>query len=266
MPDSDDNDSASSVSDCSYDDDDSELDDIFYDLCRRDNADASATFAAGPDGQWTHVARSNRSSKMGEGLSQRVLPNDTFNLEYNYADSILLPKARAEVKHSLSALRHKLRLRPDDGFDAVEAFAGAMPELFLRKLFEWLKAGQGNTREPLVSFADIIEFIRCDVILRIYGVASPELTTFGVTADQFKRYKRVRAAMKAADMPAAKRHASAVARSNAVPSAGPAAETFDPIMEEVIGAINNEWAKNFFVLKQKNQLRRSLTVARAKDP
>ncbi|KAK1733201.1 hypothetical protein QTG54_016058 [Skeletonema marinoi] len=125
-----------------------------------------------------------------------------------------------------------------------------MPEAFLRKLFEWLKAGQADSQDKLVSFVDIIEFIRCDVILRIYGVASSDLTSFGVTADQFKRYKRVHAAMKAADMPASKRHANEVARTNnddLVP-AGPAAETFDPIMEEVIEAINNEWAKNFFVL------------------
>eukprot|EP00984_Skeletonema_dohrnii_P012472 scaffold5064_cov67-Skeletonema_dohrnii-CCMP3373.AAC.2 len=47
-------------------------------------------------------------------------------------------------------------------------------------------------------------------------------------------------------MPAAKRHAAAVAK-NGLAAAGPAADSFDPIMEEVIDAINNEWAMNFFV-------------------
>ncbi len=55
--------------------------------------------------------------------------------------------------------------------------------------------------------------------------------------------------MKAADMPAAKRHAQKVKRSkkNDPTFAGPAAETFDPITKEVVTAINLEWAKNFLV-------------------
>ena len=143
----------------------------------------SAAYAAGPGEQWTHITHSNRSAKMFDGLSKRVLPSSNFDLEYNYVDSILIPKTKAETKHSLKALRNKLRLQPDHRIDEVEAFAGAMPEAFLRKLFEWLKAGQADSQDKLVSFVDIIEFIRCDVILRIYGVASSDLTTsFGVTA------------------------------------------------------------------------------------
>jgi hypothetical protein len=89
-----------------------------------------------------------------------------------------------------------------------------MPEAFIRKLFDWLRVGQDNPGETLVSFVDIIEFIRCDVVLRVYGVSSSELTTYGISADQLKRYKRVLDAMKAANMPAAQRHALVVSRSN----------------------------------------------------
>ena len=245
MPNSDDDSSLSSVSggSCDYESD------SFDDLCRRDDAEASAVYAAGPNEQWTHITHSNRSANMFDGLSNRVFPGNEINLEYNYADSILLPKSKAEVKHSLKSLRSKLKLPSHHKIDAVEAFAGAMPEEFLSKLFEWLKAGQAASQDKLVSFVDIIEFIRCEIILRIFGVSSSELTKLGVTEDQFKRYKRVHAAMKAADMPAAKRHAVTVANKsdNDLVTAGPAPNTFDPIMQEVLDAMNNEWAKNFFV-------------------
>jgi hypothetical protein len=102
MPNSDDSDS-SSLSDHSCGNE-SDLDDIFHDLCRRDDADASAAYAAGPEEPWTFITHSNHSAKMFEGLSKRDLPSNNFELKYNFADSILLPKAKAEVKHSLTAV------------------------------------------------------------------------------------------------------------------------------------------------------------------
>jgi hypothetical protein len=104
--------------------------------------DIFENIAAGPDDQWTHIAHSSRGSEMYDGLSKRSLPSDEFNLHYNYADEILLAMAKEEVKHLLSAIRQKLRLHPEAKIDAVAAFAGAMPEEFLLKLFQWLKAGQ----------------------------------------------------------------------------------------------------------------------------
>jgi len=245
MIDSDDDSHSSSQADRSYDYA-SDLDDlVFDDLFQLDDAE--------PDGNWTYVAHSSRGGEIYEGLSKRIVSSDDFKLEYNYADQILLPMAKTEVKHSLSAIRQKLNLTDDTKIDPVAAFAGAMPEAFILKLFEWLKAGQDATQNnaaqhELVSFVDLIE-IRCDIVLRVYGAYASELATYGITHEQLKRYKRVHKAMKAADMPAAKRHAQKVKRSkkNDPTFAGPAAETFDPIMEEVVKAINLEWAKNFFV-------------------
>ena len=207
-----------------------------------------------PDGQWTYVARSIRGGKMYEGLSSRVLPNDKFQLKYNYADPILLEKTKVEVKHSLSAIRKKLRLEKGTPLDYVDAFAGAMPESFLIKFHEWLKAGHDAKRIKFeVSFVDIIEFIRCDVVLRLFNVSSSHLKMFGsipgmISPEQLKRYNRVRDAMKVADMPAATRHAYTVSRGtdNDLTFAGPAAQTLDPIMRELFDAINNEWQKYFF--------------------
>jgi hypothetical protein len=114
---------------------------------------------------------------MYDGLSKRSLPSNEFKLNYNYADERLLAMAKEEKSnicylqsdksYQTKAIRQKI--------DAVAAFAGAgaMPEEFLLKLFQWLKAGQqaldpNNTQQhKLVSFADLIEFIRCELILRM---------------------------------------------------------------------------------------------------
>ena len=107
------------------------------------DSDMDDTFEnTGPDDQWTHIAHSSRGSKMYDGLSKRSLSSDEFNLHYNYADERLLAMAKEEVKHLLSAIRQKLRLNPEAKIGVVAAFAGAMPEEFLLKLFQWLKAGQ----------------------------------------------------------------------------------------------------------------------------
>lgn len=87
--------------------------------------------AAPPDGQWTYVARSIRGGKTYEGLSKRVLPNNNFQLEYNYADPILLGKTKAEVKHSLSAIRTKLLLEGGAPWIMLPPLLGQCPSLFL---------------------------------------------------------------------------------------------------------------------------------------
>eukprot|EP00986_Skeletonema_menzelii_P016560 scaffold15054_cov74-Skeletonema_menzelii.AAC.1 len=245
MSDSDDDSDSSSVkSACSHDDYMSDMDD--------DALDENATAALG--NQWKFVAHSIRGAKMCEGLSTAVLSNKEFRLKYNLTDSILLEKTKVEVKHSLSAIRKKLRLHEDAVLDHVDAFAGAMPEAFILKFHDWLKAGHdAKQRKLAVSFLDIIEFIRCDIVLRLFRVSSSHIQLFksipGISPEQLKRYNRVRDAMKVADMPAATRHAIEVSRTNdsRLARAGPAAQTYDTIMTEVIDAINLEWTKTFFV-------------------
>ncbi|KAL7459526.1 hypothetical protein ACHAWC_011246 [Mediolabrus comicus] len=248
--DDDDSSSASSGRSCGNE---SDSEDIFDDILMRDDANASAAFAAGPELQWTYLSHSSSSAKMFDGLKSRVLPSGGFELKYNHVDSILFTKVKDEVQHSLSQLRTKLQLRPEDGIDYVAAFAGAMPEDYMRKLFQWMKAAQLEPQSAadydLASFADIIEFIRCEIALRLYGISSRELEFFGLSDDTIERYERVHDAMKAADMPAAKRHAMKVQRCSdtMVAAAGPAAESFDPIMSELVDALNKEWGKIFFV-------------------
>eukprot|EP00986_Skeletonema_menzelii_P000633 scaffold176_cov69-Skeletonema_menzelii.AAC.1 len=243
MPDSDES-VSSSKSDRSHDYE-SDLDDVYDDSYIGDG-DADA---GGSDGNWTYAAHSSRGAKLFEGLSTRLTSSDDFELLYNFADPILLDKTKVEVRHSLEAIKRKLRLKDETDMDVVDAFAGAMPEPFLVIFHEWLKAGHdAKNRTLAVSFVDIIEFLRCEMLLRVFGVSSSLLTSMGISPDQFKRYKRVHDAMKVADMPAATRHAKTMSRSNGTFTfAGPAAETFDPIMNEVVDAINLEWMKTFFV-------------------
>ena len=102
MIDSDDDSHSSSQADRSYDYA-SDLDDlVFDDLFQLDDAE--------PDGNWTYVAHSSRGGEIYEGLSKRIVSSDYFKLEYNYdyADQILLPMAKTEVKHSVSAIRQEI--------------------------------------------------------------------------------------------------------------------------------------------------------------
>ncbi len=168
MPDNDEIDSCSE-SDRSHAHE-SDLDDTFDVLDDVDNADDN----------WTYVAHSSRGAKMFEGLRTNVMPSNDFQLEYNLADPILLEKTKVEVKHSLFEIRKKLDIDEDEVIDHVDAFAGAMPEAFLMKFFEWLKAGHDAThRKMAVSFLDIIEFLRCEILLRVHCIHSSQLTSFG---------------------------------------------------------------------------------------
>ena len=75
--------------------------------------------------------------------TRRVLSNDKFNLVYDAVDALLLDKAKVEIRHSLPQVRHAI-FDSDNGqkIDAAVAFAGAMPEQFLKYFCKWLKSAQ----------------------------------------------------------------------------------------------------------------------------
>ena len=67
-----------------------------------DDVDDVHTFEANaPKGHWIFALHSQRGGKIMDGLP-RCVQNDQFKLVHNAADSLLLEKAKAEIRHSLS--------------------------------------------------------------------------------------------------------------------------------------------------------------------
>ena len=214
-----------------------------------------------PDDQWTFLTRSRSESQTMEGLPHRV--SGTLDLKYDPADAHLLHKAKLEIKNSLSQIRKTVF-----GFDSCQAitpfvaFAGVLPELFLRSFVKWLKTGQdvmsSDTDRPLrtsarvnrndewqeenciITFEEIIEFIRCELKMRVLKISAAELKRCNVPSDSLAGFTKIRKAMTKADMPASKR---SVPGGSNLP-----AFTFDPILNEGIRACNDHWRDTFFLL------------------
>lgn len=210
-------------------------DNFLFDGVRRDGDDEA------PDGSWTFAARSARGAAAFEGLGKRVISSKDFQLQYNPVDSYLQDKMTKEVKHALSKGRiwmHEF----DEGqkISAMDAFAVAMPFSFLKLFKDWLNTADDKDTAASVSFDDVIEFLRCELVLPLFGISSSELLAFDMTQETVDSYRRVRSAMTNADRPASDRpifHNSA----------GPDPDDIDPIMTEVIESMNKEWRDIYFV-------------------
>ena len=78
--------------------------------------------------QWDYSTRSPCSAEALGNLRTKVLDHNKFQLVYNPTDALLLEKAKAEVKQSLSKARIKL-YGYDDGqtLEAGACFAATLP-------------------------------------------------------------------------------------------------------------------------------------------
>lgn len=123
---------------------------------------------------------------------------------------------------------------------AMDAFAVALPYEFLKLFKEWLNTAVDKETAAIVSFDDIIEFLRCEIVLRLFGISSAELKDFDMTEATVESYGRVRTAMTSADRPAS-------ARPVLYGSAGIEDDEIDPIITKLIEAMNGEWKNTFFV-------------------
>ncbi len=120
-----------------------------------------------------------------------------------------------EIRHSLSQVRLSV-FGQDLGQEItpIVAFAGAMPEDFLKISKKWLNSGSdacaGTCSSPCRgaktpqshstgSFLDIIEFWRCDLIIRVLGLSATELLCCNVPKDTVYRFTSVRKTMTRAD-------------------------------------------------------------------
>ena len=153
-----------------------------------------------------------------------------------------------EAKQALHKVRHKLRslktlrqVGPEEKLklDAFDAFAGALPLQFLLLFKKWLCTGTDRNAVN-VSLDDLVGWLRCELIMRIFNGSSQDLEWWGAAETDRNRYKRVRLAMTKADRPVSKREVlDGTAR--AMPG------TFDPINIELEQACCKEWIDMFFV-------------------
>ena len=184
-------------------------------------------------GQWKFFSHSRRGAQIFGGASTRVLDPTQFKLEYNSTDSLLLEKAKAEVRQSLHKAREKL-FDVDQGqsLDAGAAMAATLPEDLLRAFHKYLKSGLKPNEKPSWSLGDIIEFLRCEFKMKLFGASANELRAFGVSKIDLLRFQKIRKALTKADIPPSKRKAAASSAAQ-IP-----AYSFDPIIAEGIAACN----------------------------
>ncbi|EJK45855.1 hypothetical protein THAOC_35509, partial [Thalassiosira oceanica] len=96
-------------------------------------------------------------------------------------NEVLKDKMLVEVRHSLEQVRKKLKMQNRTPIDAAAAFAGALPFELLHIMKKWLMdTDSAEGRE--VTFDDMVEFLRCEIVLRLFGVSSSELSAFDMAA------------------------------------------------------------------------------------
>ena len=159
-------------------------------------------------GEWTYCTRGSRGADVFPTLSTKALDPKKFKLEYNPTDTLLLEKAKAEVKQSLRKARLKLF-----GFDAGQpinagaAFASALSPDFLRSFHKYLISGLPRDKSsrralkhlPTWNFDDIAQFLRCEVQMRLFCTSSANLRDFGVSEKEYEQFEVVRKALSKAD-------------------------------------------------------------------
>ena len=123
-------------------------------------------------------------------------------MKYNPTDEMLLEKAKVEIKNYLRKARTHLYLS-DDGqeMDPTAAFAAVLPRQFLESFHKYLKTSVRNRESPTWIFSDIITFLRCEVLMRLYCASATELEDYDVDHDEITKFKTP----KKADKPPSKR-------------------------------------------------------------
>ncbi|EJK74683.1 hypothetical protein THAOC_03624 [Thalassiosira oceanica] len=191
----------------SDDEDDSSLSSVEtdVDLLLQDVIDKAAnqTDDEPLEGQWKFLSQSRRGGEMAGNLKSGVF-DDTLKVSYDSVNEVLKDKMLVEVRHSLEQVRKKLKMQNRTPIDAAAAFAGALPFELLHIMKKWLMdTDSAEGRE--VTFDDMVEFLRCEIVLRLFGVSSSELSAFDMGDDTVAKYDKVRKAVSLADLPASKK-------------------------------------------------------------
>ena len=121
-------------------------------------------------------------------MPDRVADNDAFSLGYNTYNSLILGKAKLEIEQCIMQVRFKV-FQSNNGqrIGHAEAISGYFP-LDIFKLFHaWLKKApfQYSGNQPLYSFGDICEFIRCEIVMRVMGISVSDMMDYGVSDNAY---------------------------------------------------------------------------------
>ena len=189
---------------------------------------------------WLYMSHSDRSRQLFGGLPTRRMPDGDFKLQYNPTDKMLLAKAKVEVTHSLSQARKLLKLADNQEINPAAAFSAVIPCKFIESFHAYLEAPLKIGATPSWTFSDIVAFLRCKVLMRLYSASATELADFDVPHETIEQFTTVRKALTNADLPHSKR-----------PIVGaetkPPACTFDPILDDAVKACCRQWTQMFFV-------------------
>ena len=71
----------------------------------------------------------------------------------------------------------------------AEAIAGDFPPDDFKLFHAWLKKApfQSVGNQPLYSFCDICEFIRCEIVMRVMGISVLDMRYYGVSDNAYMR-------------------------------------------------------------------------------
>lgn len=188
---------------------------------------------------WTFQAHSKRGAEMHGRLNSRTYKKEV-KVGYDSVNNLLMEKMIVEVEHALNMVRKKLKLNKTDVIGAMTAFAGALPEDLLYVFHKWLTDTESHEGQA-VKFEDIVEFLRCEIVMRLYSVSANQLDQFGIACEEIESYEKVRKVMSVADKPAS-------TKQHHIAGATAVANTIDPLMKEAVRVVNTEWVKLFFVL------------------
>ena len=246
-------DDSSAVSSCSSDSDNTNIspidatysdNDISSDLS--DDEDHVVTQPINKSNQFTYHGYNQRPLDYCAGHRTKINKIRDISLRFNTADNHILHHAKLENEHALRSAR--IRLSHSDRkqkLSVFHCFAAVIPTQFWRLFNTWLKSGQmqGKGKIKNYTFYDIIEFIRCEIQMKLFKSSSRMLVHTNLRPDSIKSHKLIRKIMTNADVPAQDCH-SQFQEFKGQPF------TLDPIFESMIQCLNVHWVEQFFVSGQ----------------
>ena len=121
--------------------------------------------------EWTFESFSDRGSEYIGNLKSKIDTNlQSVRTAYNSFDTILLQKAKPEIRQILSSIRKTLYLRDEkQELSSFLCFAAICPDQYFLSFRQWIIEGLGRKffKDDKLHFtlSEIVVFFRCEVIM-----------------------------------------------------------------------------------------------------